>query len=429
MGVFDIFRKLRKAKDETKQEKNAKSKGSPPKEGDDTPESHKDKLSNVHQKQQSLKQKRLKKSKRDKIREKKNRNSDYEMFRGILGDRDYRTRQGIVGALLLILAVVIFVFSVGYVIVGTAKYKTFQKNNTTPIGEELKFRKSGASVKFGGAWTDKKRNVTVVKLKYDKQARNMLSTQGSNYKIYVVDKKKKLKNKVKMSYGILGTEGDGFLFIKGDWDKQAYNIFITNELNMTTGSSSELVTGNNNGGSSATEKLAREDVDELTTSELESSLSEVENNNGSKSGRFNFGDDSNKPNVDYIDFRVNSYSKSTKVYNGSFLTSNGDIDYSKVIDTSSVEHVIKSVDKDIKKAKAKNKQYDDSIEEFKKRVERNKEDEDSKSNIKSLEKKKEENEETIRRLEKLKELYQNEDFDKSSFGDMSEGFKSIRPKE
>ncbi|MBJ8272598.1 hypothetical protein JGZ01_00060 [Staphylococcus pseudintermedius] len=45
---------------------------------------------------------------------------------------------------------------------------------------------------------------------------------------------------------------------------------------------------------------------------------------------------------DFIKFIINPYSENTKVYNGSFLTSSGDIDYSKVIAQTSTDSAIKS---------------------------------------------------------------------------------------
>lgn len=42
------------------------------------------------------------------------------------------------------------------------------------------------------------------------------------------------KPKVKMAYGILGIEGDGYLFIKGKLKDQPYHIGIENTLSLTT---------------------------------------------------------------------------------------------------------------------------------------------------------------------------------------------------
>src|SRR5699024_11230347 len=87
---------------------------------------------------------------------------------------------------------------------GFASRRVLFRSNTTPAGEELKFSNSEAKLNFGGAWTDKKRDVTVVKLQYNKKAREELSTKGTQYKLHIVDDSNKVQDKIKMSYGILG---------------------------------------------------------------------------------------------------------------------------------------------------------------------------------------------------------------------------------
>lgn len=90
--------------------------------------------------------------------------------------------------------------------------------------------------------------------------------------------------------------------------------------------------------------------------------------------------------MDYIDFRVNTYSDSTKVINDNFQKPNGEIDYSKVIDKTTIDDVVKAVDKDIKQNKEKTKSYKSGIKEFEQRVKKNKDDKDAKENIKTLKK-------------------------------------------
>src|SRR5699024_11275215 len=59
-------------------------------------------------------------------------------------------------------------------------------------------------------------------------ARNQLSTKGKNYRLYLVSEEEG-KPDVEMQYGILGTQGDGFLFIKGDLGERAYQVFRSEE--------------------------------------------------------------------------------------------------------------------------------------------------------------------------------------------------------
>ncbi|WP_194748018.1 hypothetical protein [Staphylococcus chromogenes] len=370
----------------------------------------------------SKRKRKIFKSQREKRREKANRDVNYDMFRGWFGDRDYRTKQGLVNALLVVIAMTFLILGVFWTATGFSKYKFYLANNTTPIGDTLEFGKSEATLKFGGAWTDKNREVTVVKLHYNDKSRELLSTQGKNYKLFVIDDKGEIINRAKLSYGLLGTQGDGFLFINGKLDKRAYQIVITNQLDVGD-SSTDSDTGIDSKGEN--ENLA-ERADELTQSELEESLSKVKRSDVSENGRINFLKNSHKPNVDYIDFRVNAYSDSTKVVNDNFKKANGTIDYSKVLDETTVQSVIKSVDSDIKSKENEIEQLKVRKDEFKERLKRNKDDKTSKDNISSIDKKLEENNKSLENLKKLKEKYEQENFDKSSFGEMQEKFKMIK---
>lgn len=364
------------------------------------------------------KSRRIFKSKRERRREKENRDENFEMFRGWFGDRDYRTRQGLVNAFLVLSATIILGFGVFLSVTGFAKYQSHLANNTTPIGDDLQFRKSEATLKFGGAWTDKNRDVTVVKLKYTKQARDILSTQGKQYKIFIVDNDNKVQKNIKMAYGMLGTKGDGFLFINGKLDEKAYQVILTNQLDVIDDSDSD------DSSASESAKIARK-ADRLTQTEIEESLSKTRRSDVDDDGRIDFGKNSRKPNVDYIDFRVNTYSDTTKVVKDSFLTSDGNIDYAKVLDKTTVEDVINNVVSEIQASEARLENHKERISEFEDRVKQNKDDKDAQANIDSLERKVEDEKENLEQLEKLKETYENGNFDKSSFGNMQEDFKMI----
>ena len=371
-------------------------------------------------KQSGKKRKPLIKSKRQRRREKENRDRNFDMFRGWFGDRDTKTKQGLINAFLVLLAFATIALGVLLTFSGFAKRQEYLKTNTTPIGEDLKFKSSEAKLKFGGAWTDKNRDVTVVKLGYNKKAREELSTKGTQYKLFVVDNDNKIQKHAKISYGILGTQGDGFLIIDGKLDKKAYQIVMTNQLKVTKGDSTEETTGDK----SDAEKLANSN-DKLTQSEIESSLSGTEAGDVDSKGRIDFTKNSSKPSVDYIDFRVNAYSEKTKVLKDSLRKPDGSIDYSKILDKTTLNKMIKKIDGSIKAKKNEIKRYKSSRKEFEDRVKENKSDDDAKSNVESLKKKIEEDEDALDRLENLKDQYENEEFDKSSFGDMQEKYKVI----
>lgn len=420
-----FFSKLKKRKttDKSKNKKKNK-KATEEKEQKQNAEKRKKESSELKSKiskESSRKKRTMLKSKRERRREKANRDRNFDMFRGWFGDRDTRTRQGLINAFLVLLAMTGIVLGTFLIFSGLANRQEYLRTNTTPIGEELEFKSSEAKLKFGGAWTDKNRDVTVVKLGYNKKAREELSTKGSQYKLFVVDNENKIQKKVKMSYGVLGTQGDGFLIIDGKLDEKAYQIVMTNQLNLNIGDNANT----SSGGKSKSEKLA-DNADELTQSELEQSLSNTQSSDVGDNGRIDFNENSTKPSVDYIDFRVNAYSEKTKVIKDTLRKPDGSVDYSKVLDETTVNDMIENINQSIKAKKEETKQFKRSLKEFEDRVKENKDDDDAKSNIESLKKKIGENEESLDKLEKLREQYENSDFDKGSFGDMQEKYKVIK---
>lgn len=371
-----------------------------------------------------MKKKRsLIKSKRERRREKAQRDKNFDMFRGWFGDRDYRTKQGLVNASLVILSLVLVISGITLTISGFSNRQEYMRTNTTPAGEERTFSSSDAKLTFGGAWTDKNKDVTVVKLLYSKKALEQLSTKGSKYKLFIVDNQNKVQDKIKMSYGILGTKGDGYLVINGKLDKKAYQIVMTNQLNPvnTSSSTSDFSSSSSR---SETERLA-DKADDITESQLEESLSETRPSDIEDDGTINFEKNSKKPSVDYIDFRVNSYSEKTKVIDDTLLKPDGSVDYAKMVSETSVKRKLNQIDREISVDKSDIKNMKEKKEEFDDRVKDNKDDDDAKSNAETLKKDIEKKEQELKNAKTLKAKYENKDFDKSDFGETQEKFKVI----
>src|SRR5699024_1022312 len=122
-------------------------------------------------------------------------------------------------------------------------------------------------------------------------------------------------------------------------------------------------------------------------------------------------------------------SDKTKVLNESLRKPDGSVDYSKIMDKTTVDKKTKDINDSIKVKEEETKQFKRSVKEFEDRVKENKDDDDAKSNIDELKKKIENNEKSLEQLEKLKKQYEEKDFDKSSFGEMQEKFKVIHSTE
>ncbi|HCV2365100.1 hypothetical protein [Staphylococcus haemolyticus] len=386
---------------------------------------HKEKDNNSNKKKKDKKKKssqKLTRQQKKELKEKrkafKKKQSKYEIEGGIGGDHDPRTKRDVKTLIICMLGFSLILASVVTGVFFNHAYSNYKKNNTTELGTTLRFSKTDdAKVKINEVWTDKKREVTVAKLGYPTQTRKLLSTKGKNYKIYM--KAKGERPKAQMAYGILGNEGDGYLFIKGKLKDQPYNIGIENTISLTTESS----------GKTNSDSLTSDNEENLETA-----ISSM-NQDGSSNSWFNSKADKQAENAksknDFIKFIINPYSKSTKVYKGSFLTPSGDIDYSKVVSQTSVDKSLNSIDKQIDKRKDNLDTLKTSKTEFEQRVKdekkkdkkkdsknKNNQTTDNEKNLEDVKKAIKEEKEGIDDLQKERKQFEKADFNKDSFGEM-----------
>lgn len=321
---------------------------------------------------------------------------------GILGDRDKRTKRAINTFLFFLLATFLTVSGIIMFFYQYNNYTWFLVNNTTPIGTELKFSRTGATVSISDVWTDKERDLTVVKLNYSGGAYQVLSTNGSNYNLYLATKLKDRPENLTMSFGMLSTDGDAFLFIKGRLDERAYQIFIANQLDLVSANS---ITDDSDANINKNESITK-------------SLSQYSMNTVDSKGVLFFKDNTQTTNVDNINFRINPFSSTTNVYQGSFLNDKGEIDYSKVVAVTSTKTVLEKLRTTLEEKKETVKKIDSTMKEYRERLESNPEDSNSIENIKQLETKKQEVETDILKTQETLTMYEEAEFDQASFGKM-----------
>lgn len=321
---------------------------------------------------------------------------------GILGDRDKRTKRAINTFLFFLLATFLTVSGIIMFFYQYNNYTWFLVNNTTPIGTELKFSRTGATVSISDVWTDKERDLTVVKLNYSGGAYQVLSTNGSNYNLYLATKLKDRPENLTMSFGMLSTDGDAFLFIKGRLDERAYQIFIANQLDLVSANS---ITDDSDANINKNESITK-------------SLSQYSMNTVDSKGVLFFKDNTQTTNVDNINFRINPFSSTTNVYQGSFLNDKGEIDYSKVVAVTSTKTVLEKLRTTLEEKKETVKKIDSTMKEYRERLESNPEDSNSIENIKQLETKKQELETDILKTQETLTMYEEAEFDQDSFGKM-----------
>lgn len=309
----------------------------------------------------------------------------------------------------------VFLFS-SFIVTGLKNLHHDTIMNTTPLGSELRFPLSDVGLKLGDVYTDKNRNLTVVRISYNEHAHSHLPVDGADYDVML--KSKKHKN-IKASYGILGSNGDGYLFIKGKMGNQPFQVGMRNKMKITTGTDKNSGDDDSSGVNEVNNKSQM--IDTITGKSETSS-----NKNGFV--KWFTDDDEEKPKYDAIDFRINSHSKTTKVYNGSFLNKDGSIKYGEVVKQMNINATVKRYDKKIKQVQDKIDTYDVSIKQFEKRVKKDKHNKSAKRDLKETKESKKHKEEELQELKSVRKQFKDYKFDQSSFEKMSDPDKTIYKK-
>lgn len=336
-----------------------------------------------------------------------------DILKTIFSDKDVRTRKSGRHALIYFILLFAAFFCLVMIINGGKNMYKDTITNTSKIGTELLFPLSDTKVHLGDVYTDKKHNLTVVRLAYNNSSHKLLPSDGENYDVLLKSKKKK---NIKATYGLLGSNGDGYLFIKGDMGDQPFQIGLRNKLNLSTGKS--------NDGTSTDSVPDAKTVN--NKSEMIDSITGTSEQSTNKNGIYDmFKDNSEKPKYDAINFRINQHSKSTKVYDGNFLDEKGDIKYGEVVKQMNVKSSVKKINKQIDSLQGKIETYNVSIKEYERKVKKDKHDTEAKADLKDTKDTKEKTERSLEGQRKLKEQYNNYEFTKDSFEIMSHPDKTI----
>lgn len=328
-----------------------------------------------------------------------------KLIGGILGDKSKNTYRGIKVTLVFIFCIGLIVSGVilGVKSHGNMVYKL--NNQTTPIGTKLTFTKSQVPITLKEVWTDKDRKVLVAKFKYDNTTRNALSLDGRNYKITMINTSGKFQKDLEVRYGVLGTGGDGYLFLKGDLKEQAYRLVMINKFDYQK-------VDDPNTDTSISKTVNDEDIDKA--------LGETEVSNPDKKGSvLNKIGGKKSFKFDNVDFNLNAYGEGTKHdENHSYLNKDGSINYKTALERTSVDEQVDKIDKTIEGYQENIKNAKTGIKENEYRLKRNKKDKAAKSKIEDFKEKITEFEELIQKEEYKKDKYLNREFNREDFGDM-----------
>lgn len=300
--------------------------------------------------------------------------TEKKIGRHVLGgrwrDKDPRTKNGLKWYRIYRGTLIVGIIGVVAMIVGRVQYHIDSVSNSTPFGYDLTFSQSGATIELKGVHTYEDREITVVEFGYDESAKAKLSLKGTNYGINLgVSNKNNLPKGLKTTYGILGREGNGYLIIKGKLKNEAYQFFILNRFTFDTGGQSGVYQNNQ-------DRLEKKSTENIIAG---ASLDSADDN-----GILDFLDKkpSSGASQDYINFRVNPYSKNTIIHKGSGLTKNGKVDYNKVFHDIGITPYIAENNEVIKETQEKMKQNEKAISEYTDRLLESADDADAASQLK-----------------------------------------------
>ena len=340
----------------------------------------------------------------------KEKNVGKTILGGKYGDYDIRTKRTVRWGRYYKAMQVIAIGAIIWLLIGWQRYHEYVVSNSTPFGQTLTCTKSGATVTLEQVATDKNREVTIIELGYSNTSRQKLSIKGTNYGINIaVNKKSDLPDGMQVNYGILENEGNAYLIIKGKLKQEAYQFYLLNRFTFDDGSD--------------TLYQSKQFLDKEKTS-VEGMISNQPFKEADKNGLFNFSN-TQGPVQDFINFRINPYSKNTTVYDGSFLDENGEIDYNKIIHEIGVKRLIKETDTQIKLTKEKMEEIEKGVEEFTDRLLANPTSQEATRDLETAQKAYQDEKENLERYEEQKKFLNDSKFTKENFGSMNTDYNVI----
>lgn len=213
----------------------------------------------------------------------------------MFGDTSPRTKKVSNSALQILIATALIIFGLFGIIAQTINYKTVLAKSSSPIGTSLTFQRSDATMTIKDIYTDKNKNVLIVRIASDDLSASKLPYKGNDYDVYISSKSLKNYNKVPILFGKLSTDGDMFLVIPKP-NKDVYSIFIMNKKFIAPIENSE---------SQSSTFDAINDMENTNSSDIKNSISKSLSNynymeNDPTSTTYDIPSDS----LDYISFRL-----------------------------------------------------------------------------------------------------------------------------
>lgn len=334
-----------------------------------------------------------------------------EILGGKYGDTDIRTKQSLRWNRLFGVLMVLLATGVIITVIGQVRYHNYIVSNSTKIGTPLTFKMSEAKLQLKGVYTDKNYEVTVVQLGYNNLARQSLSYKGTNYGInFVVKNKSDIPQRTTISYGLLGTEGDGYLIINGKLKNEAYQVFILNRLTFDSGDNA----------------ASAQNQSELEQESIASMMSGSDLGSANKNGIMDlFSSGESSTTQDTINFRVNPYSDNTVVSEVSYKDKKGNIDYTALLKDIGIKDLIRQLNAADKVSKENIEKYENAVTEYQDRLKINKEDETSQAELKKAQENLALEKANVDKYKEQKKALKSAEFDEDSFININKKYKVI----
>lgn len=293
----------------------------------------------------------------------------------MFGDNSIRTKKISKNAISVMIATIMLFICIPWYLIGSHTYKQILARSSSPIGTTMTFNRSQAEVKISDIYTDKKKDVLIVRLAVDSAAQARLPYKGDDYKVYISSKSTNGLTSMPILFGRMSTDGDMFLIIPKPTDT-VYSIFIQNKNYIGDGQS--------------TSRTNVSDVADLSEDSVAAALSNYnyeENSKTKNQGTYQIASDDN----DTISFRltINPASKDTsfkpKVINADLLTSdksgNISFDFEKFFNKVFKESALKSLKAQYQTLSDKKARYEKTLRDYQERYAENENDTVAKSQI------------------------------------------------
>ena len=340
----------------------------------------------------------------------------------MFGDLSTRTKNISKYAISIMVAVMIFIVCIPWYLIGNHTFNQIVLRSSSPIGTQLTFNRSQADVQIADIYTDKKKNVLIVRIRVDNVAQSRLPFKGSDYKVYIASKSTNDLKSMPILFGRMSTDGDMFLMIPKPTDT-VYSIFIQNKNFIGEGTIDSK------------DKSTKE-VADLSDNSIAAALSSYrydDNKNSTSKGTYKITTDDN----DTVSFRltINPASKDEnyrpKVINANLLKKEGNaevFDFDAFFNKVFKESALKELDKQYEQLAQTKLRQEKTLRDYQERYAANANDTTAKSQIDSITSKINDTENQLSVLSKKIADYKNLTYSDDLFKNLQTKAKVIKQK-